>query len=128
MEKRFYIIARVKGIEYITKVSASSACMAEHMALDAGICGKHEYGCDACMAYDAEAMKTDAFIGAALYAEPVSIEELIQRIEQNNSRIRAKDAAEEEYNDQQKRVAEIKKQLEEAEKALAAARKAFAAA
>ena len=128
MEKRFYIIARVKGVQYITKVIADTACMAEHMALDAGICGKHEYGCDACMAYDVKAMRTDTFIGAALNAEPVSMEELIQRIEQNNSRIRAKDAAEEEYNIQQKRFEEIKKQLEEAEKALIAARKAFAEA
>lgn len=128
MEKRFYIIARVKGVQYITKVSADTACMAEHMALDAGICGKHEYGCDACMAYDEKAMKTDTFIGAALCAEPVSLNELMQKIEQNNSRIKAKDAAEEEYNIQQKRVDEIKKQLDEAEKALIAARMAFAAA
>lgn len=126
--KNFYVVARVNGVEYLTKVSAETACMAEHMFLDAGICGKHEYGCDACMAYDAKAMKTDAFIGAALHSEPISLNELMQKIEQNNSRIKAKDAAEEEYNIQQKRVEEIKKQLDEAEKALIAARKAFTAA
>lgn len=126
--KNFYVVARVNGVEYLTKASAESACMAEHMFLDAGICGKHEYGCDACMAYDANAMKTDAFIGAALHSEPISMYELMMKIEENNNRIKAKDAAEEEYINQQKRVSEIKKQLEEAENALIAARRAFAAA
>lgn len=126
--KSFYIIARVAGKDYLSKVSAETALSAEHMILDAGICGRREYGCEACMSYDADAMKTDAFIGAALHAEPVSLYELMEKIEKNNARIKAKDAAEEEYSLQQKRVAEIKKQLEEAEKALIEARRAFAAA
>ena len=125
--KNFYVVARVNGVEYLTKASAETAYMAEHMFLDAGICGKHEYGCDACMAYDEKAMKTDTFIGAALHSEPISMYELMMKIEKNNNRIKAKDDAEEEYINQQKRVAEIKKQLEEAEKALIEARKAFEA-
>lgn len=126
--KSFYIIAKVANAKYITKIGAETAISAEHMVLDAGICGKHEYGCEACMAYDADMMKTDTFTGAAMAAEPVSLYELMMKIEENNARIKAKDAAEEEYINQQKRVAEIKKQLEEAEKALIEARRAFAAA
>ena len=42
--KSFYIIARVDGMDYLTKVSAETALSAEHMILDAGICGKHEFG------------------------------------------------------------------------------------
>ncbi|MGN0773571.1 MAG: hypothetical protein ACI4MP_07250 [Candidatus Ventricola sp.] len=126
--KSFYIIARVHGTQYITKVSAETALMAEHMILDEGICGKHEYGCDACMAYDVNAMKTDAFIGAALHAEPVSLCELMEKIEKNNARIKAKDDAENAYILKQKMVEEIRRQMEIAEKELIEAKKAFEAA
>lgn len=126
--KSFYIIARVKEMDYLTKVSAETALSAEHMILDAGICGKHEFGCDACMAYDANAMKTDAFIGAALHAEPISLCELIEKIEKNNDRIKAKDDAENAYILKQKMVEEIRRQMEIAEKELIEAKKAFEAA
>ena len=126
--KSFYIIARVKEMDYLTKVSAETALSAEHMILDAGICGKHEFGCDACMAYDANAMKTDAFIGAALHAEPVSLCELMEKIEKNNDRIKAKDDAENAYILKQKMVEEIRRQMEIAEKELIEAKKAFEAA
>lgn len=126
--KSFYIIARVKEMDYLTKVSAETALSAEHMILDAGICGKHEFGCDACMAYDANAMKTDAFIGAALHAEPISLCELMEKIEKNNDRIKAKDDAENAYILKQKMVEEIRRQMEIAEKELIEAKKAFEAA
>lgn len=126
--KSFYIIARVAGKDYLSKVSAETELSAEHMILDAGICGKHEYGCDACMAYDANTMKTDAFIGAALHAEPVSLCELMEKIEKNNARIKAKDDAENAYILKQKMVEEIRRQMEIAEKELIEAKKAFEAA
>ena len=126
--KSFYIIARVKEMDYLTKVSAETALSAEHMILDAGICGKHEFGCDACMAYDANAMKTDAFIGDALHAEPISLCELMENIEKNNDRIKAKDDAENAYILKQKMVEEIRRQMEIAEKELIEAKKAFEAA
>lgn len=126
--KVFYIIARVNNQDYLTKVIAESAYRAEHIILDEGICGKHEYGCDACMAYDADAMKTDSFIGAALGAQPISFDGLMQKIDENNARIKARDAAEERINLQQKRIKELQKQMEEAEAALEEARKALAAA
>lgn len=126
--KSFYIIAKVAGTQYMTKISADSAYMAEHMILDEAICGKHEYGCDACMAYDANTMKTDAFIGAALHAEPVSLCELMEKIEKNNARIKAKDDAENAYILKQKMVEEIRRQMEIAEKELIEAKKAFEAA
>lgn len=124
--KSFYVTVKVRNTEYLTKVSAETAIMAEHMIIDSGICGKHEYGCESCIAYDADMMKTETFTACAMAAEPISMCELIRKIEENNNRIKAKDAAEEEYINQQKRVEEIKKRLEEAEKALIAARRAFA--
>lgn len=123
--KSFYIIARVAGKDYLSKVSAETVLSAEHMILDAGICGKHEYGCDACMAYGANAMKTDTFIGAALHAEPVSLCDLMEK---NNARIKAKDDAENAYILKQKMVEEIRRQMEIAEKELIEAKKAFEAA
>lgn len=89
---KFYIIARVNGTEYLTKIEAETACQAEHIALDRGIYNAGEYGCDACMAYDAKAMKTDTFIGAAMWAEPISVDGLMQKIDENNARLTAKAA------------------------------------
>lgn len=126
--KVFYIIAKVWKAQYITKISAESAYQAEHMILDQAICGRHEYGCDACMAYDIKMMKTDTFIANALAAEPVSLYELMMKIEKNNARIKAKDAAEAEIEDKRKLVEKLKEQMAEAEKALIEARKAFEAA
>ena len=80
------------------------------------------------MAYDANAMKTDAFIGAALHAEPVSLCDLMEKIEENNARIKAKDDAENAYILKQKMVEEIRRQMEIAEKELIEAKKAFEAA
>ena len=108
---KFYIIARVNGKEYMTKVLADSANQAEHMALDRGIRGVHEYGCDACMAYDAEMMKTDTFIGAALWAEPVSVNDLMEIIDVNNERIMKRDAAEHRKNEIHKEILKLKSQL-----------------
>lgn len=102
--KKFMIIAKVNGIDYLTKVEAETAAVAEHKILDLSYCGKHDYGVTACMAYDADAMKTDTFICNAIHAEPVSVEALVTIIDKRNRRIQKLDEAE-------NRLAEIEKQM-----------------
>lgn len=123
----FYIIAKVNANEYLTKVQADSAYEAEHMFLDRGVCGIHEYGCEACMAYDAKAMKTDAFIGAAMWAWPVSVADLMKAIDTNNERIIKKDAAEEEIRKAEKAIRMLQAQIEEQQKRIEEARAALRA-
>ena len=41
--KNYMVIARIKGVDYLTKVEAESEYNAEHKILDLGICGKHDY-------------------------------------------------------------------------------------
>lgn len=113
MEK-FFVVARVNGAEYLSKVEAESASQAEHIVLDRGIYGACEYGCDACMAYDAKAMKTDCFIGAAMFAEPVSIDVLMQKIDENNERITKKAKIMKAMEEKRKAIKEAMKLIEEA--------------
>ena len=113
--KDFMIIANVNGIDYLTKVQATSNSMAEHTVLDLSYCGRHDYGVTACMAYDAAAMRTDCFIMNALAATPVDFEKLTQIIEARNAEIREHDEAE-------KRVKQIEKQMKALEKELANAK------
>ena len=100
------VIARVDGSDYLTNVEAPSAYSAEHYIIDKGICGLHDYGVENCMAYDAEAMKTDTFIFFAMDAEPITYAKLVSKILQRNEVIQMRDEAE-------KRTKEIKKQIKE---------------
>lgn len=106
--KQFMIIAKVNGIEYLTKVEAETAAGAEHKILDLSYCGKRGYGVTACMAYDADAMKTDTFICNAIRAELVSVEALIVIIDKRNRELKRLDEAE-------RRISEIDKQMKKLE-------------
>lgn len=110
----YMIIVEINTASYLTKVNARSAMDAEHIILDKGICGKHEYSVQACQAFDAEAMKTDTFIGEALNAIPLGFSALCELIEQRNEQILRKDAAEEKVRDIEKQMRELQKQLDEA--------------
>ena len=110
--ERYMVITTINGKDFICSVDATSAYAAEHMILDLGICGKHKYGVEACMAYDAEAAKTDTFIGAMLSANTVSWSELVDIVDERNAEIHASDEAEE-------RIAEIDKLIKEHEKEIA---------
>lgn len=103
--KDFMVIATVGGVDYLTKVRANASAGAEHVVLDKGICSRYGYGVTACMAFDAKAMKTDAFIGAALGAQPIAFDDLCKIIDSVNTKLAAKDAAE-------SRLKEIEKQIE----------------
>lgn len=131
---KYMIIARVNGIEYLTKVDAESALQAEHIALDRGVYAAGQYGCDACMAYDAKSMKTDCFIGASLWAEPISLEGLMDKIDQNNRRLQEKASRAQLIKDikaaiklQQEAVDAANRQLLEMQTALAEANRLYAA-
>lgn len=110
--ERYMVIVRVDGDDYLCSVSADSAYQAEHVFLDMGICGKHKYSVEACMAYDKEAVKSDTFICSMLGANTISYNELENIITERNEVILASDAFEE-------RIAEIDKLIEEHEKEIA---------
>ena len=103
--KNHMVIARIKGVDYLTKVEAESEYSAEHKILDVGICGKHNYSVECCMAYDYDMMSTETFRAHALNCLPISIEELTRVILERNAEIKKKDNAE-------RRITEIEKQIE----------------
>ncbi len=114
----YMIIARIKGVDYLTKVEAESEMSAEHKILGLGICGKHEYGVECCMAYDYDMMSTETFRSHALNSEPISLEALTAKIEVRNKEIKKRDNAEKEIERIQKQIKELEKQLEENKKIL----------
>lgn len=114
MKSYYMVIAAVNVTYYLTKIEAESLFAAEHAILDLGVCGKHTYGVTACTAYSAVEMKTDAFIGHALSAHPVSFDELKEIIKKRNAEILEKDAAEERISVIEKQMKKLQKELEEA--------------
>ena len=112
MEQKFFVIAMVGGVTYLTKVLAKSTGGAEHKILDLGYCGKHEYGVEGCTAYDSALMKTDCFRYEALEAEPINLQHLIRIIEARNNWIRQKDAAEIRVQNLEKEIRELTEKLE----------------
>lgn len=119
MKLYYIVIAAVNATYYLTKIEAGSLFAAEHAIRDLGVRGKHTCGVTACRAYSAEGMKTDAFIGHALRANPVGFDELKEIIKKRNAEILEKDAAEE-------RIAKIEKQMKELQKELEEAKATFA--
>lgn len=117
---KYMVIASVANSKYLVNIEAHSLSSAEHMILDLGICGRHEYGVEGATAFDAKGMKTDTFIGMAMAAETISMEELCKIVDAQNARIKAKDEAE-------NRVHEIEKQMKRLSEELEAARKVLAA-
>ena len=118
--KNYIVIVQIAKAHYMVNVMAESECTAEHALLDMGICGKHEYSVEHCMAFDFKSMKTDTFIGHAVLCTTVSFEEITHIINARNEEIATKDAAE-------NRIREIEKQMKELEKELEAAKKILAA-
>lgn len=114
--ENYIIITNVGGVNYMTKVEASSEYHAEHKILDLGICGKHEYSVDGCMAYGYEAIKTETFASYALNAEPISLDALKVKIEVRNAEIRQRDYAEKRITEIEKQIERLKAELEENKK------------
>lgn len=114
----YMIIARIKGVDYLSKVEAESEISAEHKILDAGICGEHDYSVEACMAYDYDAMQTETFRAHALNCFPMSIEGLTGVIMERNAEIKKKDDAEKRITEIEKQIERLKAELEENKKIL----------
>lgn len=108
-----FVVVKVNGSYYLSKVVAESLAGAEHFILDRAYCGKHEYGVQAVQAFSAKEMKTDTFIGSALYSLPVSFGDLCDIIEANNTRIVEAEKAETEREQTLSEIAELEKRLAE---------------
>lgn len=111
MESVFYVIATVGKQDYVTKLNARNAAHAEHQIIDMGYCGKHEYGVEACCAYDSDAMRTEAFASALYFAEPVSVEELGHIIQDRNAEIELAEMAAARKEEINKQIKELRRQI-----------------
>lgn len=120
---KYMVIAKVAGVEYLTKVESDSMTGAECKIMSRGICGKYEYGVDAALAFDAKTMKTDTFIGAALCATPIDFLDLMDIIERHNENIKEKEAAKELIQKHEKTLADMKAKMAEIEEEIAEAKK-----
>lgn len=114
--KAYMVIAKVNGIDYLTKVNAESESGAEHVILDLGYCGRHAYGVEACQAFDVDMMKTECFRYAAIAAEPVSFLALKEIIDLRNDFIKQKDETEDKIRETKRQIEVLQKQLEQLEK------------
>lgn len=118
MLTNYIVIAIVNDVYYLVNVEAESLYQAEHKILDLGVCGKHTYGVRACMAYDAETMKTDTFVFNALGSKTVSAEELFDIIDRRNEEIARKDEAEDRIKEIEDTMDKLQKELVEMKKIL----------
>lgn len=116
----YMVMANVNGKEYMAKVEARSAYEAEHMILDLGHAGRHEYGVNGALAFEPDQLKTDHFINCMLVAELVSHQALALIISNRNAAIKARDKAEDDIRRIEKQMAELAAELEAARQILAA--------
>lgn len=112
--ERFMVVAKVGKEDFLVRVMADSAYAAEHLVLDQSYCGRHEYGVDACQAFDAEGIKTETFQWKALGSETVSFVELTATIKERNEEIKKADEREELIREIERK----KKEVEEMEEKL----------
>ena len=115
----YMVLSKVAGQDYLSRVEAHSAYIAEHMILDKGTRGRHAYGVDDAQAFDEKAMKTDFFINATLHAIQISKNSLFEIIERHNENIREKDVIEESILNNEKLLAELKAKVADLEQEIA---------
>lgn len=107
----YMVMARVNGTDYITKVQASNLSHAEHIILDQSYCGKSRNGVEACIAFGADDMKTDAFVGACLGAEPVDYNVLSETIHEYNEFIKYEERRTAEIADIEEQINQLTERL-----------------
>lgn len=112
----YMVIAGVRNVNFLVKVQATSLLAAEHMILDLGICGRHDYGVSGAQAFGAEEMKTDTFIFYALDAKTITFSELKKVIEEYNEEIRQADAKEKRIDEIEKEMKKLQAELEKLKK------------
>ena len=116
--KTFMVIVNLNQKEYLTKVQANSHLDAEHLILDSGITGKFECAVSACMAYDFSEMETECFRTSALYAELITLENLLELIEERNAVIKRNEELKIMIDKFEKQKKEIEKAIEESKRML----------
>lgn len=85
----YMVIAKVGDVNYLTAVSAESACAAEHVLLDEGIAVPAPapigtYTCQGAQAFSREDMQTGCFADMVLDAEPIGLLDIIELIRRLN--------------------------------------------
>jgi hypothetical protein len=109
---RVILFVKVAGKTYMTNGEAEGSLgAAEHEILDLGICGRHEYGVEGCIAHDCSTMKTDAFIGEALHAIPIERDRLHEIIIARNEQIRCRDSAEAKIEELQSQIEKLQENI-----------------
>lgn len=109
---RYFIIATIADINFVTTLSADSAIQAEHIILDLGYTGKHTYGVTACLAFsEIEVKKGGYFTDCLLTSQMVSYEELTKIIELRNDAIRKADEKENRINELKKNIKAMSEEL-----------------
>ena len=111
--KNYFVIADVNNISYMVKVSAESLAGAEHFIIDKGYCGKHTYGVTAAMAFDTKSMKTDTFIGMAIDAKLIALDDFEKIIDERNEEIKNADEKERRINELKKAIKSMSDELNE---------------
>ena len=121
MEK-YFVIVRVNNQDYMVKIESSSMGGAENVILSHSFAGIDEYSIQAAQAFDRNGMKTDFFAEAAMNADPISYAELLNIVDENSKRIRAKDELtkkKRELDRLAKQYEALKAEIEEAENHIA---------
>lgn len=84
--KKFLCVIRVNGTDYAVLTTADTALQAEHKFLNMGVIGRHEYGCEACTAFDGDAPQALTWALLSVKAT-LSEHEAYWVISNNNDRI-----------------------------------------
>ena len=114
----FFVIARVDGHDYLTKVEASSASGAEHAVLRLGMDVRHRYTVQASQAFGREEAKTYCFVDMAMASTPVDFPELERIIDRVNRVAKAQVEADEAQKDIERLMKELASVRERRDEAL----------
>lgn len=112
MKKAYYVIVKLcNSYEYVLTVDAESNAGAEHIILDKGYCGIHDYTVQAAQAFALSELNTDCFTTALRFCRTTTLNEITSIINSLNLVMKEKDTKE-------KRKAEIEKQIKALQKEL----------
>ncbi len=103
----FFVIAKVAGNDYLTKVESTSMAGAEHRVLDLGMEVRHRFTVEASQAFGREEAKTFCFVDMAMASTPVTFFELAGIIKRVNEKARAEVEVEEAQKDIERLMREL---------------------
>lgn len=111
---KYLVVAIVAGKNYLVNVEATSNYKAEHEILDRGVCGRHSYGVEGAQAFGKDELNSDTFKWMALNSKTVSMTELMEIINANNSNIILRDYEEKVIEESEKKIEELQRTIETA--------------